>query len=58
MGRLQQVPDVALTVVQAWMTGIIPELDDQSPLRLLRDGQPEQIGPGLLRATRTFIAGG
>ncbi len=46
------------TVVQAWMTGINPELDDQSPLRLLRDGQPEQIAPELLRAARAFIAGG
>ena len=46
------------TVVQAWMTGINPELDDRSPLRLLRDGQPEQIAPELLRAARTFIAGG
>lgn len=46
------------TVVQAWMTGINPELDDQSPLRLLRDGQPEEIAPELLRAARTFIAGG
>lgn len=45
-------------VVQAWMTGINPELDDQCPLRLLRDGNPEEIAPEILRASRAFIAGG
>ena len=45
-------------VVQAWMTGINPELDDKAPLRLLRDGKPEDVAPEVLRAARTFIAGG
>ncbi len=45
-------------VVQAWMTGINPELDDKAPLRLLRDGKPEEVAPEVLRAARTFIAGG
>ena len=45
-------------VVQAWITGINPELDDKAPLRLLRDGKPEDVAPEVLRAARTFIAGG
>lgn len=44
-------------VVQAWMTGINPELDDKAPLRLLRDGKPEDVAPEILRAARTFVAG-
>ena len=45
-------------VVQAWMTGSNPELNDKAPLHLLRDGEPEDVAPAVLRAARTFIAEG
>lgn len=45
-------------VVQAWLTGVNPELHDRVPVRLLRAGDPEKIGPELLAAARAFLAGG
>jgi hypothetical protein len=45
-------------VVQAWLTGLNPELDDRVPLRLLREGDLEKVGPELLGAVRAFVAGG
>jgi hypothetical protein len=46
------------TVVQSWLTGINPELRDRTPIRLLREGDLEAVGPELLGAVRAFIAGG
>ena len=45
-------------VVQAWLTGVNPELGDRVPLRLLREGDLEVIAPEVLAAARAFIAGG
>jgi hypothetical protein len=45
-------------VVQAWFTGLNPELKDRVPARLLRDEDLERIGPELLGAARAFLAGG
>ena len=45
-------------VVQAWFTGLNPELKDRVPARLLRDQQVEEVGPELLGAARAFLAGG
>jgi hypothetical protein len=45
-------------VVQAWMTGVNPELGDRVPLRLLREGDPHIVGQEILRAARAFLAGG
>lgn len=45
-------------VVQAWLTGLNPELDDRAPIRMLREGDPEEIGPQVLGAVRAFLAGG
>ena len=45
-------------VVQAWLTGVNPELGDRVPLRLLREGDLEVIAPEVLAATRAFISGG
>lgn len=45
-------------VVQAWLTGVNPELGDRVPIRLLRDGDLNVIGPEVLGAVRSFIAGG
>jgi hypothetical protein len=44
-------------VVQAWMTGLNPELGDRVPVRLLREGEIEVVGPQLLGAARAFLAG-
>lgn len=45
-------------VVRAWLTGLNPELDDRVPIRLLRDEEPEAVGPKILGAVRAFLAGG
>ena len=48
----------AKRVVQAWLAGLNPELNDRVPLTLLREGDIEKVGPEILRAARAFIAGG
>jgi hypothetical protein len=45
-------------IVQAWFTGLNPELKDRVPARLLRDEDVEGVGPELLGAARAFLAGG
>jgi hypothetical protein len=45
-------------VVQAWFTGLNPELGDRVPARLLREGNVETVGPDILGAGRAFLAGG
>jgi hypothetical protein len=45
-------------VVQAWLTGLDPELDHRVPLRLLREGDLEKVGPEILGAVHAFVAGG
>jgi len=45
-------------VVQAWFMGLNPELQDRAPVRLLREGNLEKVGPELLNAMRAFLAGG
>jgi hypothetical protein len=45
-------------VVQAWFTGLNPELGDRVPARLLREGDVETVGPEILGAARAFLAGG
>jgi len=45
-------------VVQAWLTGLNPELNDRVPVRLLREENLEKVGPELLGAARAFLAGG
>jgi hypothetical protein len=63
--RLRRAYVVALTlresdhsrVVQAWFTGLNPELDDRSPLRLLAEGT-EDDARAVLGAARAFRAGG
>jgi len=46
------------SVVQAWLTGLNPELNDRVPIRLLREGDLETVGPEILGAVRAFLAGG
>jgi hypothetical protein len=45
-------------IVQAWLTGVNPELGDRIPLRLLREGDLNVVGPEVMAAARAFIAGG
>lgn len=45
-------------VIQAWMIGMNPELEDRVPVRLLRTGKLDEVGPEILRAARAFLAGG
>lgn len=45
-------------IVQAWLTGVNPELGDRVPLRLLREGDIEKTASELSSAVRSFIAGG
>lgn len=45
-------------VVQAWLTGINPELSDRTPIRLLRQGKLDSVAVEVLGAARAFIAGG
>ena len=45
-------------VVQAWFTGLNPELGDRVPARLLREENVEAVGPEILGAARAFLAGG
>ena len=44
-------------IVQAWPTGVNPELGDRVPLRVLRDGDLGTVAPEILGAARAFIAG-
>ena len=45
-------------VAQAWLLGINPELDDRVPLRLLREGNLDQVSGDIAGAARAFLAGG
>jgi hypothetical protein len=45
-------------VAQAWLMGINPELDDRVPLRLLKEGNLDQVAGDIVRTARTFVAGG
>lgn len=45
-------------VVQAWFTGLNPQLDDRSPARLLREGDLDEVGPLVMGAVRAFLSGG
>ena len=45
-------------VVQAWLTGVNPELGDRVPLRVLRESDIDAVAPAILSAARAFLAGG
>lgn len=45
-------------VVQAWMQGLNPLLDDRAPALLLRDGDIAETGPDVLAAARQFVSVG
>jgi hypothetical protein len=43
-------------VVQAWLTGVNPELGDRVPLRLMRENEIEAVAPDIRSAVRAFLA--
>ena len=43
-------------VVQAWFQGMNPRLEDTAPARLIREGNPDEVGPRVLAAARAFGA--
>jgi hypothetical protein len=45
-------------VVQAWFQGMNPRLEDIAPARLIREGNPDEVGPRVLAAARVFGAAG
>jgi hypothetical protein len=45
-------------VVQAWLMGINPELNDRTPIRMLKEEPLDIAGPLILGAARAFAAGG
>lgn len=45
-------------IAQAWLTGLNPELGDRVPIRLIRYGDLETVGPEIVSAARSFAAGG
>jgi hypothetical protein len=45
-------------IIQAWLMGVNPDLDDRVPLRLMRQQDLEMVAPDILRAARTFLAEG
>lgn len=46
----------APAVGQAWFQGLNPRLDDRSPARVLRDGDPDTDGATVLAAAKAFAA--
>ena len=45
-------------IAQAWFQGPNPQLDDRSPARVLREGEPDEVGPAVIAAARAFLIGG
>jgi hypothetical protein len=43
-------------VVQAWLTGINPELGDRVRLRLMRENEIEAVAPAILSAARAYLS--
>ena len=45
-------------IAQAWFQGLNPQLNDRSPARMLREGELDEVGPGVIAAARAFLIGG
>ena len=43
---------------QAWFQGLNPQLGGRSPARLLRESSPDEAGPDVLAAARSFAGVG
>jgi hypothetical protein len=46
------------SIIQSWLIGANPDLNDRSPLRLMRQGNLEKIAPQVMDAARSFLANG
>jgi hypothetical protein len=42
-------------VVQAWLTGVNPELGDRVPLRQMRENEIDEVASAILSAVRAFL---
>ena len=42
-------------VVQAWLTGVNPELGDRVPLRLMRESEVDEVASAILSAVRAYL---
>ena len=40
--------------VQSWFKGMNPALNDASPARVLREGDPNEVGPEVMAAAKAF----
>jgi hypothetical protein len=40
--------------VQSWFKGMNPALNDVSPARVLRTGEPDEVGPEVMAAAKAF----
>jgi hypothetical protein len=45
-------------IIQSWLIGLNPELGDRVPLKLMREGDIETVGPEIMGAARAFLVGG
>lgn len=52
-GLLSESPN-APSIIQAWFQGANPQLEDQSPARLIREGRVDSVGPQVVAAARAF----
>ena len=43
-------------VVQAWLTGVNPELGDRVPMRLMRENEIDSVAPAILSAVRAYLS--
>ena len=43
-------------IVQAWLTGVNPELGDRVPLRLMRENEIDALAPAILSAVRAYFS--
>ena len=44
-------------VVQAWLTGVNPELGDRVPLRVMLESEIDAVAPAILSAVRAYLGG-
>ncbi len=44
--------------VQSWFKGMNPALGDSAPARIVRDGDPVEVGPDVIAAAKSFAFAG
>ena len=48
-------PRESRVAIQAWFQGLNPGLRDQSPAKVIREGEPDRISAAVLSAARSFV---